>query len=74
MRQALPAVHALAIGGTAVGTGLNTHPEFGARVAAVLADGWARPLSWPTNLFAAMAGHEPLRRPARRRCGRWPSR
>ncbi|MBP8272718.1 MAG: class II fumarate hydratase, partial [Sphaerotilus sp.] len=37
LRQALPAVHALAIGGTAVGTGLNTHPEFGARVAAVLA-------------------------------------
>jgi hypothetical protein len=33
LRQALPAVHALAIGGTAVGTGLNTHPEFGERVA-----------------------------------------
>ena len=37
LRRALPAVHALAIGGTAVGTGLNTHPEFGARVAASLA-------------------------------------
>jgi fumarate hydratase class II len=32
----LRAIHALAIGGTAVGTGLNTHPEFGARVAQVL--------------------------------------
>ena len=28
----------LALGGTAVGTGINTHPEFGARVAAVLAE------------------------------------
>lgn len=34
---ALTAVAALAIGGTAVGTGLNTHAEFGARVAATLA-------------------------------------
>ena len=36
-RAALAALYALAIGGTAVGTGLNTHPEFGARVAAALA-------------------------------------
>jgi fumarate hydratase class II len=52
-------VHALAIGGTAVGTGLNTHPEFGARVAAC----WRRldlPLVQADNLFAAMAGHEAL--------------
>jgi fumarate hydratase class II len=35
--RALPDLYALALGGTAVGTGLNTHPEFGARVAARLA-------------------------------------
>jgi fumarate hydratase class II len=60
LRQALPAVFALAIGGTAVGTGLNTHPEFGARVAAVLAARLGAPLVVAPNLFAAMAGHEAL--------------
>lgn len=60
LRSALPAVHALAIGDTAVGTGLNTHPQFGARVAAVLAKRLNRPFVVADNLFAAMAGHEPL--------------
>ena len=58
--HALEAVHALAIGGTAVGTGLNTHPEFGARVAALLADRLQLPFVQADNLFAAMAGHEAL--------------
>ena len=58
--HALEAVHALAIGGTAVGTGLNTHPEFGARVAAMLADRLQLPFVQADNLFAAMAGHEAL--------------
>ena len=60
LRQALPAVHQLAIGGTAVGTGLNTHPDFGARVAALLAQRLEAPFSVAPNLFAAMAGHEAL--------------
>ncbi len=60
LRRALPDLHALAIGGTAVGTGLNTHPEFGARVAAVLAARLGAPFVVADNLFAAMAGHEPL--------------
>jgi fumarate hydratase, class II len=60
LRQALPAVHALAIGGTAVGTGLNTHPEFGARVAAVLAERLGASFVVADNRFAAMAGHEAL--------------
>jgi fumarate hydratase, class II len=60
LRRALPAVHALAIGGTAVGTGLNTHPEFGARVAARLAGRLGEPFRVADNLFAALAGHEPL--------------
>jgi fumarate hydratase class II len=60
IQHALMPVHALAIGGTAVGTGLNTHPEFGARVAAMLARQLELPLVQADNLFAAMAGHEAL--------------
>jgi fumarate hydratase class II len=60
LQQALPAVRALAIGGTAVGTGLNTHPEFGARVAARLAARLREPFVAAPNRFAALAGHEPL--------------
>lgn len=60
IQRALPDVHALAIGGTAVGTGLNTHAEFGARVAAVLARRLDAPFVVAPDLFAAMAGHEAL--------------
>ena len=60
LRHALPAVRRLAIGGTAVGTGLNTHPEFGARVAAVLAARLGEPFEVADNRFAALAGHEAL--------------
>jgi fumarate hydratase class II len=57
---AVPAVRQLAIGGTAVGTGLNTHPEFGARVAAQLAADTGIGFVSAQNKFAALAGHEPL--------------
>ncbi|MFO1331758.1 MAG: class II fumarate hydratase [Rubrivivax sp.] len=57
---AQPAVLQLAIGGTAVGTGLNAHPEFGARTAAALAAGTGLGFSSAPNKFAALAGHEPL--------------
>ena len=60
LRRALPAVHALAIGGTAVGTGLNTHREFGVRVASALAARLNAPFVVADNLFAALAGHEAL--------------
>lgn len=60
LMSALEAVHTLAIGGTAVGTGLNTHPEFGQRVAATLALRLGMPLRQADNLFAAMSGHEAL--------------
>ena len=60
LRHALPALHTLALGGTAVGTGLNTHPEFGHRVAQRLAQRLDLPLVQAGNLFAAMAGHEAL--------------
>jgi len=55
-----PGLHALAIGGTAVGTGLNTHPEFGARVATLLAEASGLALTVAPNRFAALAGHEPF--------------
>ncbi|HMO48927.1 MAG TPA: class II fumarate hydratase [Rubrivivax sp.] len=57
---AQPAVLQLAIGGTAVGTGMNTHPEFGARVAARLAADTGLDFVPAPNKFAALAGHEPL--------------
>ena len=60
LQHSLGAVHTMAIGGTAVGTGLNTHPEFGSRVAATLARELDLPFAQAANLFAAMAGHEAL--------------
>ena len=56
----LPALFQLAVGGTAVGTGLNAHPEFGTRVAAELARETDLPFRGADNKFAALAGHEPL--------------
>lgn len=60
LTPALGLVHALALGGTAVGTGMNTHREFGARVAARLAQRLDLPLVQANDLFAALAGHEAL--------------
>ena len=56
----LPGLHELAIGGTAVGTGLNAHPEFGARVAQELAGTTGIAFVSAQNKFAALAGHEAL--------------
>ena len=56
----LPGLCELAIGGTAVGTGLNTHPEFGARVALDLTQATGLAFETAPNKFAALAGHEPL--------------
>jgi len=57
---ALPPLHALALGGTAVGTGLNTHAEFGARVAAELARSSGLPFTSAQNKFSALATHDAL--------------
>ena len=54
----LPALHALAAGGTAVGTGLNTHPEFGQRLAAELSRRLYLPFVSADNKFAALAARE----------------
>jgi fumarate hydratase, class II len=60
IRASQAGLHELAIGGTAVGTGLNTHPEFAARVCARLAAELGFPFVPAANKFAALAGHEPL--------------
>jgi fumarate hydratase class II len=60
VRAALPGLHELAIGGTAVGTGLNTHAEFAARVCSVISKELNTAFVPATNKFAALAGHEAL--------------
>ncbi|MGZ3237683.1 MAG: class II fumarate hydratase, partial [Burkholderiaceae bacterium] len=57
---ALPPLYELAVGGTAVGTGLNTHVEFGDRVANELAKRSGLPFKSATNKFAALASHDAL--------------
>ena len=57
---AMPAVYQLAIGGTAVGTGLNAPEEFGERMARQIARLTALPFTSAPNKFAALAGHEAL--------------
>jgi fumarate hydratase class II len=60
IEAALPHVFELAQGGTAVGTGLNTHPEFGARVAADVAASTGLPFVSAPNKFEAMAAADAL--------------
>ncbi len=56
----LTRVYDLALGGTAVGTGLNTHTEFAERAAAAIAKITGLPFRTAPNKFAALSGHEPL--------------
>ena len=56
----LGGLYELAAGGTAVGTGLNTHPEFGERVAASIAALTGKPFVTAPNKFAALAAHDAL--------------
>ncbi len=58
LEQTLPGLYELAAGGTAVGTGLNTHPEFGTRVAAKIAALTGLPFVSAPNKFAALAAHD----------------
>ncbi|HEX6158191.1 MAG TPA: class II fumarate hydratase, partial [Burkholderiales bacterium] len=60
LRAALPQLQELAIGGTAVGTGLNTHPEFAARVCARISAETGITFTDAKNKFAALGGHEAL--------------
>jgi fumarate hydratase class II len=58
VESTLPRLRELAIGGTAIGTGLNAHPEFGARVAAKLAAMTGLPFVTGRNYFALMASQD----------------
>jgi fumarate hydratase class II len=58
IRAGLNSLYPLAVGGTAVGTGLNTHVEFGTRVAAGLAQRTAMPFVSAANKFAALAAND----------------
>jgi fumarate hydratase class II len=60
VEAALPDLYELALGGTAVGTGLNTHPEFAARVAEEIARLTRLPFLSAPNKFAALAAHDAL--------------
>ena len=58
VRSAERGLHALALGGTAVGTGLNAHPDFGDEVARRLADATGIPFASAPDKFAALSAHD----------------
>ncbi len=60
LEATLPGLYELALGGTAVGTGLNTHPEFAARSAHRIADLTGLPFVSARNKFQALACHDAL--------------
>jgi len=60
LEQALDGLYDLAIGGTAVGTGLNTHPEFAERAAKKIAELTGLPFRSHPNKFAALSAHDEI--------------
>ncbi|HEV8053011.1 MAG TPA: class II fumarate hydratase [Parachlamydiaceae bacterium] len=60
IKSCLPRIYELAIGGTAVGTGLNAPPKFGELVSAAIAKETKLPFISAPNKFAALASHDPL--------------
>jgi fumarate hydratase, class II len=58
IERSLPSLYELALGGTAVGTGLNTHPEFADRSATQIADITGLPFISASNKFEALAAHD----------------
>jgi fumarate hydratase class II len=60
LEQVLDGLYDLAIGGTAVGTGLNTHPEFAERAARKISELTGLPFRSHPNKFAALASHDEL--------------
>jgi len=60
LKLALPGLLDLAIGGTAVGTGLNSHPEFGERAAKKIAELTHLPFKSHPNKFTALSAHDEL--------------
>ena len=60
VRSTLPGVYELALGGTAVGTGLNTQPKYARLAAAKIAAQTKLPFKSAPNKFSALAGHDAL--------------
>jgi len=60
LEMTLPGLYDLAIGGTAVGTGLNSHPEFAERAAAKIAELTGLPFKPHPNKFAALSAHDEM--------------
>ena len=60
VRRAVSGLQALAIGGTAVGTGLNAHPRFGEVAARKIAQATGRPFVSAPNKFAALSAHDAM--------------
>jgi fumarate hydratase class II len=60
LEDALPHLAELALGGTAVGTGLNTHPEYAERVAQKLRELSGQPVTSAPNKFEALGAHDSL--------------
>lgn len=60
IEQTLPGLYQLAIGGTAVGTGLNTHPKFAELTAKIIAEETKLPFVSAKNKFSALAAHDAL--------------
>ncbi len=60
LEAVLPGLYDLAIGGTAVGTGLNSHPEFAERAAAKIAELTGLPFKSHPNKFAALSAHDEI--------------
>ncbi|MEO5358573.1 MAG: class II fumarate hydratase [Nitrospirae bacterium YQR-1] len=58
--SAIAHIYELAIGGTAVGTGLNAHPEFGRRVSEYVSEFTGLPFVSAQNKFAALSCHDPI--------------
>jgi fumarate hydratase, class II len=58
LKEVLPGLRELALGGTAVGTGLNTHAEFAERAARKIAEITGRPFKSHPNKFAALSAHD----------------
>jgi len=60
INNCLPRLYELALGGTAVGTGLNTHPEFAVKSAAKISEITGKPFVSARNKFEALATHDAL--------------
>jgi len=60
LKQVLPGLYDLAIGGTAVGTGLNAHPEFAERAAKKISELTGLPFRSHPNKFAALSAHDEI--------------